>query len=71
MWFLSGKRATSPKGRPNEHVAVDGKALPQFVRETLADYNVHRGELFLCLALPVNAKGKILKTNLRKLASAK
>ncbi|MFM2082658.1 MAG: hypothetical protein RL380_1349, partial [Verrucomicrobiota bacterium] len=44
---------------------VDEKALLQFIRERLADYKVPR-RIVLVPALPRNATGKILKTELRK-----
>jgi long-chain acyl-CoA synthetase len=44
---------------------VDEKALLQFTRERLADYKVPR-RVILLPALPRNATGKILKTELRK-----
>jgi long-chain acyl-CoA synthetase len=46
---------------------LDEKALQQFVRERLADYKVPR-HVTLMPSLPRNATGKILKTELRKLA---
>jgi acyl-CoA synthetase (AMP-forming)/AMP-acid ligase II len=49
----------------NEGVTLDEKALLQFVRERLADYKVPR-KVVLMPALPRNATGKILKTELRK-----
>jgi len=48
-----------------EGAAVDGKAVQQFVRERLADYKVPR-QVIVLPALPRNATGKILKTELRK-----
>ena len=51
-----------------EGAALDEKALLGFVRERLADYKVPRQVRFLP-ALPRNATGKILKTELRKLAA--
>jgi long-chain acyl-CoA synthetase len=45
----------------------DEKLVLQFVRAKLADYKVPRRVVFLP-ALPRNATGKILKTELRKLA---
>ena len=44
---------------------VDERALLQFIRERLADYKVPR-RVILLPALPRNATGKILKTELRK-----
>jgi acyl-coenzyme A synthetase/AMP-(fatty) acid ligase len=51
--------------------AIDGsvleeKALQRFVKERLADYKVPR-KVVLLPALPRNATGKILKTELRRL----
>jgi len=48
-----------------EGQAVEEKALLQFVRGKLADYKVPKRVIFV-LALPRNATGKILKTELRK-----
>ncbi len=46
---------------------VDEKELAQFLRSKLADYKVPK-QIILLPALPKNATGKILKTELRKLA---
>ena len=43
------------------------KALLQFIRDKLADYKVPK-QIILLPALPKNATGKILKTELRKQA---
>jgi long-chain acyl-CoA synthetase len=48
-----------------EGQTLDEKALSQFIREKLADYKVPKQIIFLP-ALPKNATGKILKTELRK-----
>jgi long-chain acyl-CoA synthetase len=48
-----------------EGAAVDGKSVQQFVRERLADYKVPK-QVIVMPALPRNATGKILKTELRK-----
>ena len=48
-----------------EGATVDGKAVQQFVRERLADYKVPK-QVIALPALPRNATGKILKTELRK-----
>lgn len=48
-----------------ENVTVDAKAVQQFVRERLADYKVPK-QVIVLPALPRNATGKILKTELRK-----
>lgn len=48
----------------NEGVTLDEKALLAFVREKLADYKVPR-KVIVLPALPRNATGKILKTDLR------
>ena len=52
---------------PAEGQTLDEKALLQFMREKLADYKVPKQVVFMP-ALPRNATGKILKTELRKLA---
>ena len=44
---------------------LDEKALLQFIRSKLADYKAPKQIIFLP-ALPKNATGKILKTELRK-----
>src|SRR5208282_3496301 len=49
---------------------LDEKALHQFIRSKLADYKVPRQIVFVP-ALPRNATGKILKTELRKQVAAK
>ena len=46
-------------------VTLDEKVLLQFIREKLADYKVPK-RIVLVPALPRNATGKILKTELRK-----
>jgi long-chain acyl-CoA synthetase len=53
----------------NEGATVDEKALLHFVREKLADYKVPR-RVTLVPALPRNATGKVLKTQLRQDATA-
>ncbi len=53
---------------PTEGAAIDEKALLGFIRERLADYKVPK-QVRLLPALPRNATGKILKTELRKLAA--
>ncbi len=50
----------------NEGVTLDEKALLSFIREKMADYKVPRKVVALP-ALPRNATGKILKTDLRNL----
>jgi long-chain acyl-CoA synthetase len=50
-----------------EGATLDAKAIQQFVRERLADYKVPK-QVNVMPALPRNATGKILKTELRKLA---
>ena len=50
-------------------VLLDEKALTQFLRQKLADYKVPR-QIRIVTALPRNATGKILKTELRKSAAA-
>jgi long-chain acyl-CoA synthetase len=52
---------------PQEGATIDEKAIQQFVRERLADYKVPKRVTVLA-ALPRNATGKVLKTELRKLA---
>jgi len=47
---------------------LDAKAIQHFVREHLADYKVPK-HVHVLAALPRNATGKILKTELRKLAT--
>ncbi|HEY1171837.1 MAG TPA: long-chain fatty acid--CoA ligase [Verrucomicrobiae bacterium] len=49
----------------NEGVTLDEKALLAFIREKMADYKVPR-KVIVVPALPRNATGKILKTELRK-----
>ena len=48
--------------------AVDAGAIQHFVRERLADYKVPK-HVHVLSSLPRNATGKILKTELRKLAA--
>lgn len=50
-----------------EGQTLDEKALRQFIREKVADYKAPK-EIIVMPALPKNATGKILKTELRKLA---
>jgi long-chain acyl-CoA synthetase len=50
----------------DDGIQLDDKALQSFLRERLADYKVPRRIVFLP-ALPRNATGKVLKTELRKL----
>ena len=52
---------------PAEGQALDEKALLHFMREKLADFKVPKQVVFMP-ALPRNATGKILKTELRKMA---
>lgn len=54
---------------PADGVTLDEKALHQFLREKLADYKVPKHINFLP-SLPRNPTGKILKTELRKIAAA-
>jgi acyl-CoA synthetase (AMP-forming)/AMP-acid ligase II len=49
-----------------EGASVEETALHDFLRERLADYKVPKRIVFLP-ALPRNATGKVLKTELRKL----
>jgi long-chain acyl-CoA synthetase len=53
-----------------EGQALDEKALHEFIRSRLADYKVPKQIVFVP-ALPRNATGKVLKTELRKQAAAK
>jgi long-chain acyl-CoA synthetase len=52
---------------PKDGAVVDEKALLHFLREKLADYKVPR-KVHYVTALPRNATGKILKTELRRMA---
>jgi long-chain acyl-CoA synthetase len=52
-----------------EGQTVDERTLHEFIRSKLADYKVPKQIIFLP-ALPKNATGKILKTELRKLAAS-
>jgi long-chain acyl-CoA synthetase len=54
---------------PAEGQTLEETALLQFVRGKLADYKVPRRVVFMP-ALPKNATGKILKTELRKMAAS-
>ncbi|HET7626260.1 MAG TPA: long-chain fatty acid--CoA ligase, partial [Verrucomicrobiae bacterium] len=49
----------------NEGTTLDETALLKFIREKIADYKVPREVIFVS-ALPRNATGKVLKTELRK-----
>jgi long-chain acyl-CoA synthetase len=49
---------------------LDEKALHEFIRSKLADYKVPK-QIIILPALPKNATGKILKTELRKQAATK
>ena len=53
---------------PIEGASIDGTELIRFARGKLADYKVPR-EVRQMEALPRNATGKILKTELRRIAS--
>jgi long-chain acyl-CoA synthetase len=53
---------------PAEGQTLDEKALHQFIRDKLADYKTPK-QIVILPALPKNATGKILKTELRKLAA--
>jgi long-chain acyl-CoA synthetase len=53
-----------------EGQTLEEKVLLQFIRGRLADYKVPK-QIILLPALPKNATGKILKTELRKQAAAK
>ncbi|HEX7617404.1 MAG TPA: long-chain fatty acid--CoA ligase [Verrucomicrobiae bacterium] len=52
-----------------EGQTLDEKALHEFIRSRLADYKIPR-KIVILPALPKNATGKILKTELRKQAAA-
>ncbi|HEV2319595.1 MAG TPA: long-chain fatty acid--CoA ligase [Verrucomicrobiae bacterium] len=54
---------------PAEGQTLDETALLQFVRGKLADYKVPKRVIFMP-ALPKNATGKVLKTELRKLPAS-
>jgi long-chain acyl-CoA synthetase len=51
-----------------EGQTIDDKALAQFIRSKLADYKAPK-QIIVLPALPKNATGKILKTELRKQAA--
>jgi long-chain acyl-CoA synthetase len=51
-----------------EGQTLDEKALAQFIRSKLADYKIPK-QIIILPALPKNATGKILKTELRKQAA--
>jgi long-chain acyl-CoA synthetase len=53
---------------PTDGQTLDEKALHQFIRDKLADYKTPK-QIVVMPALPKNATGKILKTELRKLAA--
>jgi len=53
---------------PADGQTLDAKELLQFIRGKLADYKVPK-EVIVMPALPKNATGKILKTELRKMAA--
>jgi len=53
---------------PADGQTLDAKELLQFIRGKLADYKVPK-EVVVLPALPKNATGKILKTELRKMAA--
>jgi long-chain acyl-CoA synthetase len=53
----------------NEGTTLDETALLKFIREKIADYKVPREVIFVS-ALPRNATGKVLKTELRKQVAA-
>jgi long-chain acyl-CoA synthetase len=55
---------------PNEAAAIDADALLKFVRGKIADYKVPR-QIVVMAALPRNASGKVLKTELRKQVATK
>lgn len=51
---------------PNENASINEKELIQFLKSKLADYKVPRS-IQVIPALPRNATGKVLKTNLREM----
>jgi len=51
-----------------EGQSIDDKALAEFLRGKLADYKIPK-QIVVLPALPKNATGKILKTELRKQAA--
>jgi len=53
----------------SEGQTLDEKALHEFIRSKLADYKVPK-QIIILPALPKNATGKILKTELRKRAAS-
>ena len=53
---------------PTDGAVLEEKSLQQFVRSNLADYKVPR-KVVLMPALPRNATGKVLKTNLREMVT--
>jgi acyl-CoA synthetase (AMP-forming)/AMP-acid ligase II len=55
---------------PNEGTRLDENELLKFIRSKMADYKVPR-QVIISPALPRNAMGKILKTELRKQLIAK
>jgi long-chain acyl-CoA synthetase len=61
------RRGEQPLGfvAAQEGIALDESVLQEFLRERLADYKVPRRIVFLP-ALPRNATGKVMKTELRK-----
>jgi long-chain acyl-CoA synthetase len=65
------RRGEQPLAFIAAHDGIDLREGPllQFARKQLADYKVPRHIVFLP-ALPRNATGKILKTELRKAAAA-
>jgi long-chain acyl-CoA synthetase len=54
---------------PNDGTTIDAETLLKFVRGKMADYKVPRQVIFV-QALPRNATGKVLKTELRKQTGA-
>jgi long-chain acyl-CoA synthetase len=50
---------------PNENTRIDENELLKFIRSKLADYKVPK-QVIISAALPRNATGKILKTELRR-----
>jgi len=55
---------------PNDNTRIDENELLKFIRSKMADYKVPK-QVIISAALPRNATGKILKTELRKQLEAK
>jgi len=55
---------------PNDNTSIDENELLKFIRSKMADYKVPK-KVIISSALPRNATGKVLKTELRKQLEAK